>query len=176
MLKWPPGWERTPKIRKQWGDRFKLEDADTILLYELKKLGASEIAISTDRTGIDEGVAVYFTLRGEPRVMACDRYNTQLANMRSLGLAVQAMRQLERHGGGAMADRAFVGFAALPPPRSCWDILGIEPASDRTVIERAFRAKALKHHPDQGGSHKAMAELVAARDEAMQCSQINSRN
>jgi hypothetical protein len=50
--------------------------------------------------------------------MACDRFDNAAANMRSLGLAIEAMRQLERHGGGAMMEKAFSGFVALPPPIS----------------------------------------------------------
>ena len=87
--------------------------------------------------------------------------------MRSLGLAIEAMRQLERHGGGTMMERAFSGFAALPPPRSCWDILGVPVGSSRAVIEKAFRERAPAAHPDRGGSNADMAELNAARDRAL---------
>jgi DnaJ-class molecular chaperone len=79
------------------------------------------------------------------------------------------MRQLKRHGGGAMMDRALAGFAALPPPPpSCWEVLGVRPGTNPTGVEQAYRAKAVKLHPDRGGSDKAMAELNAARDQALQ--------
>jgi hypothetical protein len=162
-LQWPPGWKRTSSNQKQWGSHLKLENSKG-LRNELRLLGADQVVISTDQD--DDAVAVYFVLKGKRLVMACDRFDSQSANMRSLTLAIAAMRQLERHGGGAMMDRAFAGFTALPPPRSCWEVLGIEPGSNRLAVGRAFRAKALKHHPDQGGSDKAMAELNAARDEA----------
>lgn len=169
-VQWPPGWERTSSGNRKRGNRFTYGGRDVpydvaydLLKDELRMLGARYVDISSD----DSGVVAYFRLNGAPRVMASDRYDTPAANMRSLGLAVAAMRQLERHGGGAMMDRAFAGFTALPPPRSCWEILELEPGSNRLAIERAFRAKALKHHPDQGGSDKAMAELNAARDEAL---------
>lgn len=174
-LQWPAGWLRTPEQRKSYGSRFTYEGREVpyhiayaLLQGELSKLGATRVNISVDSDGTDNGVAVYFNLKGESRVMACDRYKTQSANIRSLGLAISAMRQLERHGGGALADRAFAGFTALPAPRSCWEILGIEPESDTTTIERAFRTKALTNHPDRGGSDKAMAELNAARKDALQ--------
>ena len=38
------------------------------------------------------------------------------ANIRSLALAVKAMRAIERYGGGHMMERSFAGFAQLPPP------------------------------------------------------------
>src|SRR5580704_9598534 len=133
---WPPGWPRTLVIHKENGDRFNHQDpatgqrisitvgrAEAMLRDELTKLGADRVMIWVDPQR--DGVAVYFTHEREPRVMAADRFNSTAANMRSLGLAVEAMRQLKRHGGGAMMDRALAGFAALqPPPPSCWEVLG----------------------------------------------------
>jgi hypothetical protein len=37
-------------------------------------------------------------------------------NMRSLALAIEGMRQVERHGGGFMLERAFTCFLAIAPP------------------------------------------------------------
>ncbi len=155
--------------------------ARDLLFDELKKLGATAPVVSTnhptDRFNLpveskrrvgDEGVAVYFQYGDRPMVMACDRYETAAANMRSLGLAIEALRQLERHGGGVMMERAFSGFSALPPPRSCWNILGIEKAgTSEKAIRDAWRRKIATAHPDQGGSDSAAAELNRARDEAL---------
>jgi DnaJ-class molecular chaperone len=89
--------------------------------------------------------------------------------MRSIALGVEHLRGLERHGGGAMMERAFSGFAALPPPKGLhWDTLGIPPGSQAHDIERAFRRKAMTAHPDHGGSDAAMAELTSAREAALQ--------
>jgi DnaJ-class molecular chaperone len=77
------------------------------------------------------------------------------------------MRQLERHGGGAIMDRAFTGFVALPAPKSCWETLGVMEGASRDEINRAYRVKAKEAHPDNGGSNNAMAELNKARDEAL---------
>lgn len=124
----------------------------------------------------DPGVAVYFKLKDRQLSMARDGFTNIAANMRSLFLAIDGMRQLERHGGSYMMERAFSGFAALPPPgpikRKWADILGIWPEEASlglTVadIEQAFRRRAKEVHPDNGGSHDAMAELNAARADAL---------
>jgi hypothetical protein len=87
--------------------------------------------------------------------------------MRSLVLAIEAIRSIERHGGSTMMERAFSGFTALPAPKSCWEILGLSPGATAQAIEAQFRAKAKTTHPDLGGSDAAMAELIAARNDAL---------
>jgi hypothetical protein len=102
--------------------------------------------------------------------MARDRYWTPWENMRSLVLAIEAIRSIERHGGQTMMERAFSGFTALPAPKSCWEILGLAAGAATQAIEAQFRAKAKIVHPDLGGSDAGMAELIAARDEALKAS------
>lgn len=132
-LAWPDGWPRTPQHHRK--SRYQLKasfDTARRKLYdELKRLGATSAVIScnlalridgqhrvdqADTLLADPGVAVYFGLDGKPMVMASDRYDTCAANLRSVGLAIEYLRGLERHGGGHMMARAFGGFAALPPP------------------------------------------------------------
>jgi hypothetical protein len=81
----------------------------------------------------DEGVAIYFQRGGKPYVMACDRYHDAEGNFRSLTLALEALRQLERHGGGTMMERAYEGFAALPAPKRWWEVLGVDAAATRVA-------------------------------------------
>jgi hypothetical protein len=88
--------------------------------------------------------------------------------MRSLTLAIEAMRQLERHGGGTMMERAFTGFAAIAPPdwKKPWrEVFGVKPdwQGDITAL---YREKAKNRHPDTGGSDSLMAELNVAFAEA----------
>jgi hypothetical protein len=124
------------------------------------------------------GVAVYFQFRARPMVMARDAYRTAASNIRSIGLAIDGMRSIERHGGGEMMQRSFEGFAQLPPPAGSkaaelrpWRVvLGME-GVDRTLIndfqkaiaEDRYRKLAKERHPDvSGGSAEAFAELNAA--------------
>jgi hypothetical protein len=192
-LAWPQGWPRTPENARESGYQFteadfgsgaripvSLENAYSLLREELMRLKAANIVVSwnyrhdqygfpieTEFAPRNQGVAVYFWLNGRAMVMACDRYERAAANLRSVALAIEAMQQLQRHGGGVMMERAFAGFAALPRPPSCWDVLDIEEGAPRADIERAFRHRAKKVHPDAGGNDHAMAELNAARDQAL---------
>jgi hypothetical protein len=87
-------------------------------------------------------------------------------------MSIEGLRQMERHGGAVMLERAFDGFAALPPPKDCWAILGISRIVvdgisnghlKRDYIMGAFRATARQRH----ASGDDMDSLVKARDEAM---------
>lgn len=189
-LSWPAGWPRTASHRQDRGYQFNksgaagfrekpisFADARDGLFDELRRLGAKSPVVSTNhpvnRYGVpteskrrlpDEGVAVYFQLKERPMVMASDRFDSAAANMRSLALAIEAMRQLERHGGGTMMERAFSGFVALPAPMSPHEVLGVRPGATPEEIDTAFRLKAKSAHPDAGGSAEAMQALVEARD------------
>lgn len=193
-LAWPDGWPRTSPAQQVdgryhfkkvghdgWRKPYTFAQARDALLAEVGRLGASAVVLSTNyqisgATGLprgdrrapdDQGVAIYFRRKGKPLAMACDRYMGATENMNSLRLAIEAMRQLERHGGGIMAEKAFTGFAALPPPKSCWEILGIPSDSGTADIQRAWRLRSQEAHPDRGGSHEAQAELNAAREAAL---------
>ena len=187
-LSWPDGWKRTaPDLRKSSSPfSTTFDKARRELLDELRMLKAGGIVLSswlplrTDgqpradvaRYSIeDPGVAVYFTLRGRQMVMARDLYWSVHDNIRSIGLAVAHLRGLERHGGASMMERAFDGFAALPPPaptkRPWWVVLGVPLDAPAWMISAAYREHAKTRHPDGGGSADAMAELNDARDEAL---------
>lgn len=62
---------------------------------------------------------------------------------------------------------------APPPPsleprgRMWWEILGVSRDADVREIRVAHRTLSLRNHPDLGGSDDKMAEINAARDEAM---------
>ncbi|CCE07813.1 Heat shock protein DnaJ-like [Bradyrhizobium sp. STM 3843] len=182
-LHWPAGWPRSTWAQRK-KSRFNGQAFNQIkeLQRELRLLGARDVVISSNvpvrqdglpyadaakRRYEDPGVAIYFTLKGKPLAMARDRYWTPWENMRSLVLAIEAIRSIERHGGATMMERAFSGFTALPAPKSCWEILGVAPGASAQLIKAQFTAKAKSAHPDVGGSDAAMAELIAARDQAL---------
>jgi hypothetical protein len=185
-LHWPAGWPRSTSSQRG-KSRFSGQTFNQIkeLQRELRLLGARNVVISSNvpvrqdglpyadaakRRYDDPGVAVYFTLKGKPLAMARDRYWTPWENMRSLVLAIEAIRSIERHGGQTMMERAFSGFTALPAPKSCWEILGLSPSASVQAIKAQFTVKAKTAHPDVGGSDAAMAELIVAREEALKAS------
>jgi hypothetical protein len=81
------------------------------------------------------------------------------------------------HGGaspnasGAHAPKAETSANTKPPaaPAASWhEVLGVGPDASKSEIDRAFRKQSRQHHPDKGGDVNKQAELVNARDEAIQ--------
>jgi hypothetical protein len=178
-LAWPEGWPRT-KSRRSAAFKVHFDKAVTELGYEIERLRGRYPILSSnvelridgqmrrDKLAVaDPGVAVYFELKGGQKVFACDTYHAVRDNIRAIGMTIAALRTLERHGASQMLDRALSAFTALPPKKSCWEVLGIAPGSSRPAIQAAYKNKALILHPDQGGPQGAMAELNIARDEAL---------
>lgn len=188
-LTWPTGWARTPPEQRAGGTQFRyggglvtFDRARRLLVVGLNKLRATDLILSTNlpvrgdgylyadaarRIVTDPGAAVYFSMNERPMVMAQDAYQGVAANVRSLGLAVEAMRQLERHGGGAIMERAFTGFTALPRPRTCWEILDIPPKSDAGTIRMAHKGLVIDNQTAANGSDEKLAMLNRARDDAL---------
>jgi hypothetical protein len=184
-LAWPAGWQMIQvgqRKRSQYGLAFTAARAR--LLKELRQLGATRVVLSTNQPvrgdglpyarasePLDAAAAVYWIGRdGAANVMACSKWMTLRDNVRALGLAVEALRQLERCGASEILERAFIGFRALAsenPPRPWSDVLGVDQA--RTTLDCAeakYRLLARSAHPDAGGSHERMVELNRAWEQA----------
>lgn len=189
-LTWPPGWPRTQHPRRAV---FKTtqEKAQRELLAEIRRLGGTDWIISTNipirkdglpyadadrRVSRDNGVAVYFTLKGQPKCFACDRWDTIKDNMQGIMKTIEALRGIDRWGSGKMVEAAFRGFDALPPPRAetpatPWrEVFGYD--ADNTTItldnlQENYRRLAKEFHPDQpGGDTAKMAAVNAAYEQA----------
>lgn len=167
-LAWPPAWPRTE--RPEWS-RFAASqsEAQNGIIRELRLLGARDIIISTNiplrqdgmpyasrRAPEDQGVAVYFKFNGNDQCIPCDKWRTIAENMRAIEKTIDALRGIERWGAKEMVNAAFRGFKALPESiipgqetaRPWHEVLGVNPDAPKEVIVAAYRALAMKYHPD----------------------------
>jgi hypothetical protein len=161
-------------------ERLSVGDGLERLTGELRRLGAANILISSNLMTRDDGmpyakqrkilddpgVAVYFKLQGQPRVLACDVWNSVADNMAAIAGHIEAIRAVDRYGVGTL-EQAFAGYAQLPANTAAnWrDVFGFK--EDQRVawseVEEAFRELARAAHPDAGGSHDQMARLSEAK-------------
>jgi hypothetical protein len=185
-LSWPLGWKRTPRHQRQRakfsqrGSDISVWGAVQRLSAEVERLGGRNPLLSTNLTtrldGLpysnqkdpdDPGAAVYFTLKGQPRCLACDTWSTVAGNIAALAAHIDALRRIDRYGVGTL-EQAFAGYAALPAPaadwRSTFGITDSRPSLD--VVERRYRELAQTAHPDKGGSDEEMARLNVAIESA----------
>lgn len=193
-LAWPHWVKRTTnrqpaKFSKKVDQRFgastfkvsnylTVADARNRLQRELELLGARSPILSSNielrldgqpRSGIepnDPGVTVYFTLKGKPLCMPCDKWDRVADNIAAIAAHIDAIRRIERYGVQSV-EEAFAGFAALPPPMAWWQKLGFDGPVDRPTAERAFKTLAHKYHPDKpDGDPERMKEIGSAIAEA----------
>lgn len=180
-LCWPDTFPRTPEAkRKNLLFKQSVYSATQNLMEELRKMGVSGIILSTSiplrKDGLplskppvdgDPGAAVYFVRKGQKLCLACDRSPWIEDNIQALAKTIEAMRGIERWGSSDLLDKAFTGFAALNARTPWWKVLGIAKDTPKDQIRAAYRALAVKHHPDRGGDSDRMAEINAAYEEAM---------
>lgn len=193
-LTWPAGWGRTPKDKRRRAkfnvDRRELSviNGTDRVLAELRALGVASggFIVSTNlllrrdglhrsdqREPIDPGAAVYWEIQGKPSsVMAIDHYDRVADNLGAIAATLEALRAVSRHGGGAILERAFTGFTALPPPlvpnRTPWQILGLGEGASEAAIDAAWRGKIRQFRiTNPGGDHVDEPGVNAARDAAL---------
>lgn len=136
--------------------------ADDLVISSNLELRLDGLPRSNQREPADPGVAVYWTDRyfknEPPRCMAIDRYDRVADNLAAVAATLEAMRAIERHGGAAILERAFSGFAALPSPvaESWRDVL--DPADP----EGSYRRLRAQYHPDRGGTADAFQRVQRA--------------
>lgn len=194
-LQWPPSWPRCRnpsrakfgEMRQSEGAPWKHRSSLTIaqarerLRDELDRLRASHVVISTNiRTrndGLpysnvnepaDRGVAVYFRLKGEPRVLACDKWDRVADNLAALAKHIEAVRGQVRWGVGSL-EQAFGGYKALPAMGEIkhWsEVLGVPREASVEIIESRRVELLKKHHPDRGGTRARAAAINEAADQA----------
>lgn len=190
-LSWPERWPKPVyRCRSRFGaSRFNssghsIEKAREFLFAELSRLGARSVILSSNlrlrldgmpisgqAQPADPSVAVYFTLKERPHVLACGAWDRAQDNIWAIAKHVEALRGQERWGVGSI-ERAFAGYTAIPEKTggvSWWEVLGVPINASEEQISAAYKAKAKIFHPDSGSapSHEAMVALNAAYAFAM---------
>ena len=186
-LYWPTGWERTPAMDRSAYHFRKttLFHSTQLVIDELRRLRVAmdDIVISTNlRTrpdGIpyskqpqaqDPGVAVWFVLDKEERVLACDKWSHVEHNLRAIALHIESIRAQMRWGVGS-SRQAFQGFVAIPAETTgmpWWEYFALDRDATREDVEAAYKASAKIDHPDMGGDRAAWDRLVDMRKIALQ--------
>lgn len=188
-LTWPAGWARADVQRPSRFGRGHwvkptVHVATRSVLLELERLGATDVVISTNlalrRDGLprsgqrkpeDPGVAVYFTLAGQDRVLACDSWDEVGCNLTAIAKHIDALRGQSRWGVGSV-EQAFAGFRALPRASGdetdhWWVVLGVSRHASAEDVRKAARDALRDSHPDRGGDPKRFLAVKSAREQAL---------
>jgi hypothetical protein len=136
------------------------------------------LPLANQRQPDDPGVAVYFVYKKRRCPSPATAGKKIEHNMQAIAKTIEALRGIARWGTGDMLEAAFTGFTALPPPPAAGP--GAAPHPPRTgatcsarraharELQDVYRRLAGAYHPDRGGDPAKMAELNAAREQALQ--------
>lgn len=163
-LSWPTGWRRIGRIDRRRA-RFGQTNSTSMRRESLTLAAArSRLLLELGRLG----VAVYFSLKGQMRCLACDAWDRVADNICAVAQHIDALRRIDRYGVGTM-EQAFAGYGPrLQAAPSEWNIvLGVALTATIEQINEAFTRLSKTAHPDAGGSHDAMARLTEARAMAL---------
>lgn len=186
-LSWPEGWARTlGALRRRWpcaysSRQHSMQDSTDFLEGELRRLKASKAVLSSNMPRrldgrpysnaaqpADQGVAVYFELKGKPISLACDKWNRVEDNVWAIAKHIESLRGQDRWGVGSI-EQAFRGYMALPAPgestgSSWWNVLGVPINASPEQVRQAYRILVKKHHPDSGGDAELFHRVMKAME------------
>lgn len=182
-LQWLKQQPRTKNPKRANFGNYSAYKAGIELSNELKLLGAKNVLVSSDmqskqdgtlcrrQYNEDKGIVIYFELKGEPKAMACDKWDRPEHNIWALKLSIAAIRGLERWGGSEFLDGLFTGFKALPSPgRSV--AMNEQYFSNITNIDHLqlkFKKLVKELHPDtESGDSKKFQEMMSQYEQAKQ--------
>lgn len=172
---WP---QQTPADARRSRWTFKAGWSNTLSLLdrELRHLGAENITIGCGlreqdiridgwpRSGAREpahpGVEVSFDSPHGRLVYATDVCERWEHNLRAIGLGLEALRAVDRHGVTRRGEQ-YAGFKALPAGTMDGD-----PDRGLQLIRRHGSVVAALHaaHPDHGGADRDFRDVQAARE------------
>lgn len=190
-LTWPQGWKRSKQLISsrfgKWNNPVSINKAVRFVIDNLRQMGVSEseVIISTDlklrndglpysnqKNPSDTGAAVWWKKDGEQKVIALDKYDRIADNIYAIGKTVDALRGIERWGGGEILNRTFTGFTALPDPNSAsqphWRTILDYQGSVLTEANKQYKKLRSRYHPDTGGSAEEFHILNLAWKQAEQ--------
>jgi hypothetical protein len=183
-LEWPVSWARSRSFsNSRFGGGRGVSVAFAIgeLGEEMRRLGVSDLRLSCNvrlrRDGgfdggapepSDRAVAVYFRLKGQEQVLACDKWTRVGDNFLAIAKHVEAVRGQVRWGVGSL-EQAFGGYKALLAvgAKRPWHVVLALSAQASWEAVVAKREELLRqHHPDRGGNAEQAAEINSAFDDA----------
>jgi hypothetical protein len=185
IVTWPG-----PLTARRQRARFKASWSDTLRLLEreLRHLGARDVVLQAavqprdvrvdgklrgDARPSHPGVILSFNSRLGAMSYPCDTFGAWDDNLRAIALSLEHLRTVDRYGVTRRGEQ-YRGFAALPPPTVTAAPLTVGQAArwlaevsgatvhDAASLAAAYRAAAMKLHPDRGGSDADFQKLAAA--------------
>lgn len=142
-------WTRT-------GRQWRIDPQNVVITAQLQNIRADGMPYSNQKAPKDPAVAVYFSLDGEPMVLAIDSFSHIEQNIAAAAATLEAYRKLDRYG-VSLAQGDLIIRLRLPEKSSgstWYSVLGVPVNADAEAIKSAYHALAKQHHPDVVGGDR----------------------
>ncbi len=191
ILTWPGPMARN---RRNSQFKASYNDTLALLDRELVKLSAKnlvlQVALDEDDIRLDgrprsgsrpshPGVILMFDSKHGPLSCPCDTFNSWEENIRAIALSLEHLRAVDRYGVTKRGEQ-YTGWKALPPANGATLTVGeaigilLEESQSRVsplqvkqsdeVRREAYRAAAMRCHPDRGGTAERFNRLNQAKN------------
>lgn len=144
------------RLRAELADEFK-RWAD---MRRVRGIPWSEAGSRSSRSA-----EIVYTLPGDTeRTLTHGKQQTYEDNLAVLALAIHDLRMAEKRG---FSEVLAQHFAALPAPRTPFDVLGVRNGAVLAEVANAYHTLAKRYHPDSGTEPNTakMAEINAAYEQ-----------
>lgn len=127
---------------------------------EFRRWGMSPDEYEIWPKGDNDGAQIDFWRDGKKQTVRCAKTRDFALNLYALWRVIEALRLAQQRG--ILDTLVMAGLAMLPAGAALvdpYEVLGVRPDAQLSVIEGAYRARAHDLHPDKGGDTEAMKGL-----------------
>lgn len=163
-------WGKTMQLLRHELDCLQAESAVVRAYVKPQQLridGGLRSGVNPARPGV---VLAFDSLKGHLE-LPCDAFDSYIDNLRAIGLALEALRAVDRYG-VTQRNEQYTGWLALPAPMSPGDEIKTTAQAlaflrkiiggrvDALPIQQVLRDCQLETHPDRGGDADDFKRLM----------------
>lgn len=157
------------------GKSYRINPDRVVITSDLASIRGDGMPCAKQGNPADPGIAIYFSLDGEPLILAIDTFTTIEQNIAGAAFALDKLRALDRHGISMLQGDLIVRLqlpaagqtkiaAGAATPEQWWQVLQVLPSAPLTVAEASYRKLSKQSMGNQGQQLRLNLAIECARE------------